>query len=88
MRFLLVFFCFFLQASIWVPGEAATVGQGDILPEGTRVLEWDERRVDLYLENEGRLTARWTPTASRWTSRWCTAHPSRATPPSTPLSNA
>ena len=46
------------QASIWVPGEAITVKQGDDLPEGTRVLEWDERRVDLHLENEGRLSAR------------------------------
>ena len=36
----------------------STVKQGDDLPEGTRVLEWDERRVDLHLENEGRLSAR------------------------------
>ena len=41
-----------------MPGEAITVSQDDDLPEGTRVLEWDERRVDLHLENEGRLSAR------------------------------
>ena len=46
------------EAGIWTPGESITVRQGDDLPEGTRVLEWGERRVDLHLENEGRLSAR------------------------------
>ncbi len=46
------------QASLWIPGESVTVRQGDALPEGARVLEWKERRVDLRLENEGRLSAR------------------------------
>jgi hypothetical protein len=46
------------EAGIWIPGEAVTVRQGDDLPEGTQVLEWGERRVDLHLENEGRLSAR------------------------------
>jgi len=46
------------QARLWTPGEPITVAKGDDLPEGVRVLEWRERRVDLHLGNEGRLSAR------------------------------
>lgn len=46
------------QASLWTPGEPVTVDKGGDLPEGTQVLTWRDQRVDLLLENEGRLTAR------------------------------
>ena len=39
------------EARVWQPGEPSTVAKGDPLPDGINMLDWQEQRVDLRLEN-------------------------------------